>query len=88
MFDEKEKTHVHDKSRMYFGLDELGALPAHPLHAHELRADHQRGEGVPRAALRGGDHEQRVRAGVHDGEVSCLASSFRSLSLQILAALF
>ena len=38
-------------------------------HAHLVRADHFGGEGLPRAALGCRDHEQRLRAGVHDGKM-------------------
>ncbi|KAJ8569203.1 hypothetical protein ON010_g6059 [Phytophthora cinnamomi] len=49
--------------------DEPGAVPAHPLHAELVRARDLGREGVPRAAVGGRDHQQRVRADVHDGQV-------------------
>ena len=49
--------------------DEPGAVPADPLHAVVVRAGDIGGEGVPRAAVGGGDHELGVRAVVDDGEV-------------------
>jgi tubulin alpha len=47
----------------------LVPVPAHPLHALVVRPRHLRGEGVPRAALRRGDHQLGVRARLHDGQV-------------------
>merc|ERR1711968_369767 len=42
-----------------------GALPSHPLHACLVRPRHLGGEGLPRAALRGRDHQLGVRACLH-----------------------
>jgi tubulin alpha len=47
----------------------LGALPAYPLPAGHLRADHLGREGLPRAVDRGGDHQRGVRARQPDGQV-------------------
>jgi len=49
--------------------DEPGAVPAHPLPAGHVRAGHIGREGVPRAAVRGRDHQRLLRAGQPDGQV-------------------
>ena len=49
--------------------NQLGAVPAHSLHVVELRPGDLRREGVPRAVVRRGGDEQRVRTGEHDGQV-------------------
>ena len=44
--------------------DEFSALSSHSFYVDELRADHQRGEGVPRAAQRCGGAAARHRRGL------------------------
>ena len=47
----------------------VGALPQNPLHAYLVRSYHLCREGLPRAALRPGDHQRCVRALQHDDQV-------------------
>merc|ERR1712232_952785 len=49
--------------------DELGALPAHPLHAFQLCTCHLRRESIPRAIVSRGDYNVRLRARIHVREV-------------------
>uniref|UniRef100_A0A8B9SLG1 Uncharacterized protein n=1 Tax=Anas platyrhynchos TaxID=8839 RepID=A0A8B9SLG1_ANAPL len=49
--------------------DQPGALPSHPLPLGHLRPRHLCGEGLPRAAVGGRDHQLVLRAGQPDGEV-------------------
>merc|ERR1712028_241534 len=49
--------------------DQPRPLPPHPLHALLLRSRHLCREGLPRAALRGRDHQLCLRARLHDGQV-------------------
>ena len=48
--------------RLHFGTED-------PLHVDLLRPGDQCREGLPRAALGGRDHHERLRAGLDDGEV-------------------
>ena len=68
--------------------DEPGAVPAHSLHAYVLRSGHLCREGLPRTAVRGRDHDVRLRAGVHDGQVPAsllLHEGFRTSGRRISA---
>ncbi|XP_066040626.1 tubulin alpha chain-like 3 isoform X2 [Chamaea fasciata] len=49
--------------------DQPGALPAHPLPPHHLRAHRLGGKSLPRAALRARDHQRLLRVLQPDGEV-------------------
>merc|ERR1719310_13083 len=55
--------------RYYRVPDEFGALPAYPLHAFELRADHLCRESVSRTALGCRDYDVRLRARLYVREV-------------------
>merc|ERR1711957_843483 len=46
-----------------------GALTSYPLHAFVVCPRHLCREGLPRAALRGRDHQLCLRARLHDGQV-------------------
>merc|ERR1712066_1128692 len=68
-----------ERERHHRVPNKFGAVPAHPFHVVELRADHFRGEGVPRAVVRSGDHDERVRARVHVREVRPAARQIHGL---------
>merc|ERR1719265_1867453 len=55
--------------RYYRVPNKFGPLPTHPFHAFQLCASDFGGEGLPRAVIRGGDHNERVRACIDDGQV-------------------
>jgi len=63
--------------------DQLGALPEDPLHAFVVRSGDLGGEGIPRAAVRGRDHELCLRAVVYDGEVRPPAREVHGVLLDV-----